>query len=210
MKRIIIIVLFIINLTIAAVIANGDQVNLAWYPNGLSPSGYRIFMRMAGGHYDYTHWVWPKDSKYHIETECTITDLKPGTTYYFVARSYVGDDQSADSNEVTYTAKGSVPDTVKNVKTTKEDGSMFLISDPQPAGELDYFEVEIDGSVVRSDAQRDGDQVRLHHDLTGITMGKHTVRISAVNGWGKGEWSDPLAFDAALPSKASGIGLSVD
>ena len=42
---------------------------------------------------------------------------------------------------------------------------MFLISDPVAADQVDYFEVEIDGAVARCDAQRQDDQVRLHHEL---------------------------------------------
>ncbi len=63
---------------------------------------------------------------------------------------------------------------------------------------------------MRSDPERDGDQARLHHDLTGISMGSHSTRVRAVNSWGEGVWSDPFEFAAQLPGAVSGIGLSVD
>ena len=87
---------------------------------------------------------------------------------------------------------------------------MFLISDPQEKSTLDYYEVELDGHIVRSDAEVAGENARLHYDLSGIDMGNHTARVRAVNAWGGGEWSDPLGFAAALPGKVSGVGLSAD
>ena len=68
---------------------------------------------------------------------------------------------------------------------------MFLISEPKPAKLVDYFNVELDGNVFASDPQVDGDQKRLHHDLSGIDDGGHTVRVQAVNDWGEDVWSGP-------------------
>jgi hypothetical protein len=87
---------------------------------------------------------------------------------------------------------------------------MFLISDPVAADQVDYFEVEIDGDIVRCDAQRQDDQVRLHHELAGLSMGSHTARVRGVNGWGEGQWSDPFGFAAQLPGQVSGLGLSAE
>jgi hypothetical protein len=68
----------------------------------------------------------------------------------------------------------------------------------------------MDGNMTKSDPERDGDLARLHHDLTGISMGSHSTRVRAVNSWGEGVWSDPFEFAAQLPGAVSGIGLSVD
>ncbi len=108
MKRILIVFFIILDLTIMCAIAYGDQVTLVWEPRGQAPEGYRIYMRTFG-RYDFDHPVWPTDGKDHTETTCTITNLNPGVTYHFVARAYAGNEQSENSNEVTYTAKGNAP-----------------------------------------------------------------------------------------------------
>jgi predicted phage tail protein len=87
---------------------------------------------------------------------------------------------------------------------------MYLISDSMPTDMVDYFEVELDGTVVRVDAERNGADSRLHYNLDGISMGNHTARVRAVNGWGVSEYTAPFDFVALLPSMPSGIGLSVD
>lgn len=204
MKRFLLIVLIVINIVLFAVIARSGEVTLSWDANGQAPDGYRLFSRTVGQPYDYAVPVW-----HGIETIKTVNDLAPGKTYFFVVRAFVGDTESSDSNEVSYTVKGAVPGK-SIIQTRKEDGKMFLISDQQSANDVDYFEVDVDGAVTRSDAQSDGDRARLHYDLAGIAMGTHTVRVRGVNGWGEGEWSDPLEFGAALPSKPSGIGLSAE
>ena len=165
-------------------------------------------MRADGQLYDYSKPVWPTDGKNHFETNCTIDALISGVRYHFVARAYKGTAESGDSNEVSYI--GFDPVKPIGIKKQKEENNMFLISDAQSKDSVDYFEVEIDGAVIRSDAQVDGDQARLHHELTGLSMGEHTVRVSAVNGWGKSEWTDPFGFVAQLPGPVSGLGLSAE
>lgn len=185
--------------------SSGSQVTLAWDANDPAPDGYLIFKRLAGQDYNYSEPAWRGKA-----TTCTIDGLIPGQTYYFVARAFQGSDMSGDSNEVSYTSAGALPGRPVGISLIKEDGKMFLITDPQPKEKIDYFEVEMDGNIVRSDAQVDDDQVRLHHDLTGISMGTHTVRIQSANGWGESGWTDPFEFVAELPSVPSGIGLSAD
>ncbi|MBU4317686.1 MAG: hypothetical protein KKF30_10475 [Proteobacteria bacterium] len=127
---------------------------------------------------------------------------------YFIAVTALDEagNESYLSNEVQIWPTPSKP----IIATIKENGKMFLISDPQKVESLDYYEVDIDGAVVRADVEVAGDAVRLHHDLVNISMGNHTVRVRATNSWGAGAWSDPLAFTAALPGKVSGVGLSAD
>lgn len=204
MKRFILIALIVIDIVLCAAIARSGEVTLSWDANGQAPDGYRLFSRTVGQPYDYAVPVW-----HGIETIKTVSGLAPGKTYFFVVRAFAGNTESGDSNEVSYTVEGALPDKAI-IQARKEDGNMFLISDQQPGNQVDYFEVDIDGSVTRSDAQRDEDQARLHYDLAGIAMGAHSVRVRGVNGWGEGEWSDPLEFGAALPSKPSGIGFSAE
>ena len=79
------------------------EVNLAWDPVTPAPDGYRIFQRLgSGAPYDYTKPAWEG-----TETTCTISDLLPGNTYFFVVRAFVNDVESGDSNEVNFI--GSVP-----------------------------------------------------------------------------------------------------
>jgi hypothetical protein len=86
----------------------------------------------------------------------------------------------------------------------------YLVTDNQPAGEVDYYEVELDGAIQRVDAARNGQDAWLHHDVSGVAMGQHSARIRAVNEWGSSGWTDPFVFVKALPPRPSGVGLSVE
>ena len=82
-------------------------------------------------------------------------------------------------------------------------------TDYVPAGEVDYYQVELDGTVHESTPVPDNSgNVRLEFDVTGVSPGTHTVRISACNVWGCSEFADPFEFTKALPRVPSGIGLS--
>ena len=86
----------IISILIFASQAMAAQVTLAWDATNPTPQGYRIFQRAAGSAYNYGAPAWTGTA-----TTCTIGNLMPGTTYFFVARAFVGPDQSGNSNEVT-------------------------------------------------------------------------------------------------------------
>ena len=81
----------------------------------------------------------------------------------------------------------------------------YLVADPQPSHDVDYYEVEIDGEIVRSDPERDEFQVRLHHDLKGIAGGYHKVRVRAVNRWAESDWSPFLEFSSDPPPEVKGV-----
>lgn len=87
-----------------------DEVTLSWDANDSTPDGYLIYQRIDGSEYDYTTAVCDT-----VETTCTISDLSPGIQYYFVARAYVGENTSADSNEVGYVPEIQVPQNFKIV-----------------------------------------------------------------------------------------------
>jgi hypothetical protein len=198
------IILALINMMLLVALARAGSVTLAWDPNSPAPEGYRIFSRVDGQTYNYAAPAWSGAT-----ATCKIEGLQASTTYFFVARAFKGADQSGDSNEVKFIA-GNAPAKQTGLNLSKDGEKMFLISAPVAASGADYYEVEIDGIVKRSDAQHEGDQVRLHLDLTGISNGDHNVRIKAVNGWGEGPWSDPFGFTAQLPGQVSGVGLSPD
>ena len=87
---------------------------------------------------------------------------------------------------------------------------MYLVADPVPVSEVDYYEVTIDGNTVRSDAEVAGSpaEARLYYDLPdSLSTGNHDVEIVPVNAWGVGPMS-PFAFTKALPGAVSGVGLS--
>ncbi|MGD9216795.1 MAG: fibronectin type III domain-containing protein, partial [Desulfobacteraceae bacterium] len=83
--------------------AAAAQVTLAWDANDPTPDGYQVLQRIEGEQYDYANPVWPTDGNDHTETTCTITNLIPGAIYYFVVRAYADNDESGDSNEISYT-----------------------------------------------------------------------------------------------------------
>ena len=68
------------------------DVRLQWTPNKEpNLAGYKVFYRIAGQTYQYTHPYWET-----IDTTCTIYDLDETKTYYFVIRAF--DTQGAESN----------------------------------------------------------------------------------------------------------------
>lgn len=85
--------------TTAATAAFGAHVTLRWDANYPAPEGYRVFARQNGASYNYNTPIW-EDTL----TECTLIGLTEGTTYHFVVRAYDGNQESADSQEVSFTA----------------------------------------------------------------------------------------------------------
>ena len=73
------------------------QVTLAWDANDPAPDGYRLFQRTEGGTYNYNTPVWNGAG-----TSATVDQLAENTTYHFVVRAFMGDNESGNSNEVVY------------------------------------------------------------------------------------------------------------
>jgi hypothetical protein len=77
----------------------GATVTLEWDPNDPAPEGYRLFRRVDGEAYDYSAPLGTvTGTRYEDDT------ILAGETYYYVVRAYEGDNESGDSNEVSYTA----------------------------------------------------------------------------------------------------------
>jgi hypothetical protein len=74
-------------------------VTLQWEPNAPLVEGYQIFCREEGQSYDYANFLWQGDSSFD---RYTIDGLDEDKTYYFVVRSFKGNQVSYDSNEVCY------------------------------------------------------------------------------------------------------------
>jgi hypothetical protein len=81
----------------------------------------------------------------------------------------------------------------------------YLVADPQPEVDVDFYEVELDGVTVRSDPEREDGMVRLHHDLTGISVGEHKVRVRAVNRWATSDYTPFLEFTSGAPPDVTGL-----
>jgi hypothetical protein len=75
------------------------EVTLQWYSDASNHEGYYVFGREAGQDYNYMEPWWFGDSSFN---SCTFDDLEEGKTYYFVIRAYAGNNESADSNEVSF------------------------------------------------------------------------------------------------------------
>lgn len=82
-----------------AAICEAGEVTLQWDANSENVDGYRLFWRIEGTTYDYERSVLPDNFQ---ATTYTIKNLIPSATYYFVARAYRGENESGDSNEVTF------------------------------------------------------------------------------------------------------------
>lgn len=95
-KRIGLFALFLLVLFIPAS-AEAASLTLAWDPNDSVTEGYRVFARKSDQVYNYSQPEWEGTA-----TTCTLYNLEDQTEYYFVARAYDGDTESADSGEVHY------------------------------------------------------------------------------------------------------------
>lgn len=91
------VILMLMGLFILTTRAEAANVTLAWDPNNPTPDGYRVFQRSENGSYDYSRPACDTQ-----QTTCTIIGLQPLNTYYFVARAYMANEESGDSNEVNF------------------------------------------------------------------------------------------------------------
>lgn len=82
----------------SATLAYSANVTLRWDANDPTPEGYRVYARVSGQSYNYDTPIWENNL-----TDCTLTGLVDGTTYYFVVRAFDGALESTDSEEVSYT-----------------------------------------------------------------------------------------------------------
>ena len=103
-------------------ILQADSIGLAWNANTPTPDGYRLFQRINTGVYNYSTPIIPSGiSNGNIPsntTQVTINDLNgiayQITNFYFVARAFIGSNESGNSNEVVYTIDRTAPDSPSN------------------------------------------------------------------------------------------------
>ncbi len=88
----------------SALVVSAASIKIAWDPS-TEPlvTGYRLYYGKASG-------VYMNAVDAGNRTDCTVTGLDAGTTYYFAATAYTAaGDESALSNEISYTMPGSAP-----------------------------------------------------------------------------------------------------
>ena len=110
------------------ILAQASDVTLAWDDKNPAVDGYLVFQRMEGQSYDYTQPAWPTDGHDHLQTSCTIADLTAGDKYFFVVRAYAGNNQSADSNEVSLVVPES-SGSIVNINHPPEQPALINIAD---------------------------------------------------------------------------------
>ncbi|MGA1863829.1 MAG: choice-of-anchor U domain-containing protein [bacterium] len=126
------------------------EITLAWDAvEDENLAGYRIFYRAEGEIYNYSSPDWDGS-----DTNCVITDLDPGTKYYFVARAYdLNDNESEDSNEVYYSPSENLQPFANagSDQTVNENVTIVLngINSGDPDGTItDYSWEQISGHQV--------------------------------------------------------------
>jgi len=171
------------------------QVTLAWDANQPAPEGYRVFQRQQGAAYDYANPVWPTDGSHHTETTCTIANLTEGGTYFFVVRAYVGNDQSGDSNEVSFQASTPPPSTYNISASSGANGSIspsgsITVTDGAdqrfdftPNSGYQVAAVTVDGQSMGALSSYTFSNVTQNHTIAvGFAATNHTITASAGTG----------------------------
>lgn len=161
------------------------QVTLAWDANNPAPDGYRVFQRVEGETYDYSSPVWPRPGDDATRTTCTIENLADDTTYYFIARAYVGSDESGDSNEASYhTGSPNVTNpppanTFTITATAGVNGSITPGTVPVNAGDSQSFTIAPEDGHHVADVLVDGQSVgaRTSYHFSDVDR-DHTITAS--------------------------------
>ena len=108
---------FIIFGLLCSLIAKADQsVTLAWNPSpDPTVTGYNIYYGTGSGAYTTKIFVGNTNL-------CSISGLKVGTQYFFIATAVAGTEESLPSNEISYT----VPITTTNTSTNKVESPVLI------------------------------------------------------------------------------------
>ena len=163
------------------------EITLAWDPVEPAPDGYRLYERKAGQSYDYNQPCWTGTNN-----SGTVYNLEWDTNYSFVVRAYVGDQESANSNEVTFVTQ-SPPTTAYTITVvTSGNGSIlpgntvtvdsganqtFTIS---PDSGFHVSDVKVDGNSVGTPSSYSFNQVSANHTLdVGFAINTHQIAASA-------------------------------
>ena len=127
-------------------VVSAAQVTLQWDPNGEIPDGYNLYQRLENQSYDYSD---PFNESLITGTIFPVDGLSVGQTYHFVVRSVSGNEESGDSNEVTYVVPVSDPD-------SDSDGYLDIV-DAFPHDNAEWLDTDGDGLGNNTDTDDDGD-----------------------------------------------------
>jgi hypothetical protein len=163
------------------------EVTLAWDPVEPIPDGYRLYQRKEGQSYDDTQPCWTG-----ADTTGTVYNLEWDTTYYFVVRAYVSDQESANSNEVTLLSGSQTPPSFTLSVVSGENGvvspanSVTLNSGTDqtftitPDAGYHVSDVKVDGVSVGSVSAYTFSQVSADHTLEAtFAIDSHTITASS-------------------------------
>ena len=98
MKSIMITIWFVILILAFSGVTQAAEIGLAWDHNDPLPDGYRIYQRCGDETaFDYTIPMWTG-----TENNTGMFEVEDGLKCFYVVRAYVGEVESADSNEVSF------------------------------------------------------------------------------------------------------------
>lgn len=107
-----------------------EQVMIQWdSANGTVPDEYRVFLRVAGGGYDYSNFESAGSNTYY-----SVGNLEIGKTYCLIVRSIKDGMELSDSNEVCHTVVAELDDSDiiavgKNIDHIDIDGNYTILFD---------------------------------------------------------------------------------
>jgi hypothetical protein len=163
------------------------QATLAWDPNDPVPEGYRIYQRTEGQAYDYSQPSWGG-----ADNTGTVEGLADDTTYYFVVRAFDGAEESADSNDVSFSSPSPVLPTYTIAATSGDHGGIspegtvsvdedasqiFLVS---PDAGYHVADVIVDGNSTGAVTTYTFNQVTANHSISAVfAVNNYTITASA-------------------------------
>src|SRR5262249_21021360 len=103
-------------------VSSAADLKLAWDPStdGVT-TGYMVFIGQSSGSYS-------QQINVGATTSCTVTNLSPGTTYYFAVRGYdAAGDLSNSSNEISATTAAPAPQPISSLSLTPNLPSPELV-----------------------------------------------------------------------------------
>lgn len=126
---------------------------LAWDESDQSIDGYRLFQRIAGQSYNYSQWIYEGQATTH-----NAENLQDGVTYYFVVRSFSGDEQSPDSNEISYCHDPAPPVQAHTISATAGSGGTISPADQVSVenGKSQTFNISAQNGYQIVDVRVDG------------------------------------------------------
>ena len=121
------------------------EVTLTWRANDPNPDGYNLYARTEDESYDFNHPTWTGNTK-----SVVMQNLVDDVTYYFIVRSFQGDNESNNSNELNYTPRSNSNDGDSNANTvivddddtTTSTGRWYISAGKDPYAGQSFYSLE--------------------------------------------------------------------